>query len=137
MRITLTSIIVNDQDKALAFYRDVIGFVVKEDVAMGPPGAPRWITLASPEDPEGARISLEPDGYPYVKTYQQALKANGVPLTAFMSADIRADYDRLTAAGVTFKGPPSVGDAAMPAMATFDDTVGNWIMLYEQPEQAA
>ena len=132
MRISLSSIIVDDQDKALAFYRDKLGFVVKEDLPMGPPGAPRWITLASPEDPDGARISLEPNGYAFVKSYQQELKANGIPLTAFMTANVQADYERLAAAGVTFKGPPSEGDAAMPAMATFDDTVGNWIMLYEE-----
>ena len=134
MKVTLVSIIVDDQEKALAFYRDKLGFVVKEDVPTGPPGAPRWITLAPAEHPDGARISLEPNGYPFVKTYQEALKANSIPLTAFESADIKADYDRLAAAGVTFKGPPSQGDAAMPSMATFDDTVGNWIMLYEAPK---
>ena len=134
MKVTLVSIIVDDQEKALAFYRDKLGFVVKEDVPTGPPGAPRWITLAPAEHADGARISLEPNGYPFVKAYQEALKANSIPLTAFESANIKADYDRLAAAGVTFKGPPSQGDAAMPSMATFDDTVGNWIMLYEAPK---
>ena len=134
MKISLCSIIVDDQDKALAFYRDRIGFIVKEDIPMGPPGAPRWITLASAEDPDGARISLEPNGYPFVKSYQQELKSNGIPLTAFMSTDVQADYERLTADGVTFKGAPSEGDVAMPAMATLDDTCGNWIMLYEAPK---
>lgn len=134
MRITLVSIIVDSQDNALAFYRDKLGFVVKEDVPTGPPGAPRWITLASPDDPDGARVSLEPNFFPFVKTYQETLKSNGIPLTAFLSADVNADYERLTAAGVTFKGPPKTGDAAMPAMATMDDTVGNWIMLYEAPQ---
>ena len=133
MKITL-SIIVDDQDKALAFYRDKIGFIVKEDIPKGPPGAPRWITLASPEDPDGARISLEPNAYEFTKAFQQELKSRGIPLTAFMSADVKADYERLTAGGVTFKGPPSEGDAAMPTMATLDDTCGNWIMLYEAPK---
>jgi catechol 2,3-dioxygenase-like lactoylglutathione lyase family enzyme len=134
MKVTLVSIIVEDQEKALAMYRDKLGFVVKEDVAVGPPGAPRWITLAPAEHPDGARISLEPNGFPFVKAYQQALKENGVPLTAFEVADLAAEHRRLAAAGVAFKAPPSVGDAAMPAMATFDDTVGNWIMLYEAPK---
>jgi catechol 2,3-dioxygenase-like lactoylglutathione lyase family enzyme len=130
MRITLSSMIVNDQAKALAFYRDTLGFVVKEDF---PAGGARWITLASPEDPDGARISLEPDGFPFVKDYQQALKSKGIPLTAFAVADVDGEYQRLLALGVTFKGPPSAGDAAMPKMAFFDDTVGNWLMIYEPP----
>lgn len=98
---------------------------------MGPPGAPRWITLESPEAPGGTRISLEPNGFPFVAEYQRALKANSVPLTAFAVTDIDAEYARLTAAGVAFKSPPSVGDAAIPRTATFDDRCGNWIMLYE------
>lgn len=134
MKVTLVSIIVENQDKALEVYRDRLGFVVKEDMPTGPPGAPRWITLASPDDPEGACISLEPNFFAFVKTYQQALKANGVPLTAFQSADVQADYERLSAAGLVFRNPPGTGDAAMPRMATFDDQCGNWIMLYEAPE---
>jgi catechol 2,3-dioxygenase-like lactoylglutathione lyase family enzyme len=130
VKITLSSIIVQDQAHALAFYRDVLGFVVKEDI---PAGGARWITLASPEAPEGARISLEPAGFPWAQAYQRALKDNGVPLTAFAVGDMDAEYRRLTAAGVVFKAPPSAGDAAMPKMATFDDSCGNWIMLYEQP----
>lgn len=130
MRITLSSIIVDDQAKALAFYRDTLGFVVKEDF---PAGGARWITLVSPDDADGARISLEPNGYPFVKVYQQALKDNGIPLTAFAVASVDAEYARLTEQGVTFKGPPSSGGPTMPSMAFFDDTVGNWIMIYEQP----
>ena len=130
MKITLSSIIVQDQAHALAFYRDVLGFVVKEDI---PAGGARWITLASPEAPEGTRISLEPAGFPFVQTYQRALKDNGVPLTAFAVDNMDAEYRRLTTAGVVFKAPPSAGDAAMPKMATFDDSCGNWIMLYEPP----
>ena len=129
MRITLLSIIVQDQAQALAFYRDKLGFVLKEDV---PAGEYRWITLASPEAPEGTRISLEPAGYDWAKAYQSSLKENGVPLTAFAVNDLQAVYKRLTAAGVSFRNPPSPGDLAMPSMAMFDDTCGNWIMLYEQ-----
>lgn len=132
MKVTLLSIIVEDQDAALAMYRDLLGFVLTEDMPTGPSGAPRWITLESPEAPGGARISLEPNGFPFVADYQRALKANGVPLTAFAVADIDAEHARLTAAGVAFKSPPSAGDAAMPRMATFDDRCGNWIMLYEE-----
>lgn len=131
MRITLSSIIVDDQQRAIAFYRDVLGFVVKTDI---PAGGARWITLASPEDEDGAQISLEPAGFDFVKDYQRALKANGVPLTAFATADIEADHARLTAAGVIFKAAPSQGDAAMPRTAMFDDGCGNWIMLYEEPK---
>ncbi|MES2441689.1 MAG: VOC family protein [Pseudomonadota bacterium] len=132
MKVTLLSIITGeDQESALAFYRDILGFIVKEDIPTGPPGAPRWITLAAPEDPHGARISLEPNFFAYVKSFQAALKENGVPLTAFLVADVQAEYDRLTALGVTFKAPPSAADGPMPAMATFDDSCGNWIMLYE------
>jgi catechol 2,3-dioxygenase-like lactoylglutathione lyase family enzyme len=134
MKVTLVSIIVDDQPKALAFYRDTLGFVVKEDVPTGPPGAPHWITLAGPEDLDGARISLEPNSFDYVKTFQEALKANGVPLTAFQVADIEAEHARLTGLGVAFKGPPAAPIPGMPMMATFDDTVGNWIMLYEAPK---
>jgi catechol 2,3-dioxygenase-like lactoylglutathione lyase family enzyme len=130
MRITLSSIIVDDQDRALSFYRDVLGFVEKENF---PAGGARWITLASPEDPDGARISLEPAGYPFAKDYQAALKAHGIPLTAFEVKDIVAEHARLSAAGVVFRGPPSEGDAAMPKMATLDDGCGNFIMLYEPP----
>lgn len=129
MRITLLSIIVQDQAHALAFYRDKLGFVLKDDA---PAGEHRWITLASREAPDGPRISLEPAGYDWAKAYQQALKDNGVPLTAFAVDDLQAEYSRLTAAGVSFRNPPSAGDLAMPSMATFDDTCGNWIMLYEQ-----
>ena len=130
MKVTLSTIIVEDQDAALAFYRDVLGFVEKENI---PAGGARWITLASPQAPDGARISLEPAGFPWVRDYQRALKENGVPLTAFAVDDLAAEHARLTATGVAFRGPPSEGDAAMPKMATFDDGCGNWIMLYEEP----
>jgi len=128
MKITLISLIVDDQERALAFYRDILGFVEKKNF---PAGGARWITLASPELPDGVEISLEPAGWPFVRDYQQALKNSGIPLTAFMVPDIEAEHRRLTDLGVTFKGPPTRAPGA-PAMATFDDTVGNWIMLYEE-----
>ena len=132
MRVTLSTIIVEDQAHALAFYRDTLGFVVRENMPVGDGGL-AWITLVSPEEPDGARISLEPSGFPFVASYQRALKEHGVPLTAFAVADVRAEHRRLSAAGVAFRGEPGEGDAAMPAMATFDDTCGNWIMIYEEP----
>ena len=131
MRVTLSTIIVDDQRKALAFYRDVLGFTDRENMTLGDELA--WITLASPEEPDGARISLEPNGYPFVAEYQRRLKENGIPLTAFAVADVNAECDRLAAAGVSFKGEPSAGGSAMPKMATFDDSCGNWIMIYEAP----
>lgn len=130
MKANLLSIIVGDQDQALAFYRDVLGFVPKVDI---PAGGARWITLGSP-DGGGADISLEPNGYDFVNTYQQTLKDRGIPLTAFAADDVQAEYDRLTAAGVVFKGPPKGGDVAMPKVAMFDDTCGNWIMIAEEPK---
>lgn len=130
MKVTLSSIIVEDQDHALRFYRDTLGFVEKENF---PAGGARWITLASPQAPDGARISLEPAGYPFVQTYQKALKEHGVPLTAFAVDDIEAEHARLSAAGVAFRSPPTQGDEAIPRMATFDDSCGNWIMLCQQP----
>ncbi len=135
MRVTLNSIIVEDQKRALAFYRDILGFVVKQHLPMGE-GDLAWITLAAPEAPDGARISLEPNGFPFVAEYQRQLKGNNIPLTAFAVDDVQAEYQRLLAAGVVFKGAPSAGDAAMPAMATFDDTCGNWIMIYQEPTAA-
>ena len=132
MRVTLVSIIVEDQQTALAFYRDTLGFIVRDNIPLGT-GDLAWLTLASPEQPDGARISLEPAGYPWAVDFQQALKANGVPLTAFAVSDVRAEYERLKAAGVTFKGEPRQV-RGRPLMATFDDSCGNWIMIYEEPE---
>lgn len=128
MKITLSTIIVDDQSKALAFYTGTLGFVEKVNIPMGPVS---WITLASPEQPDGAQISLEPAGFPFVQEYQRALKDNGVPLTAFAVADVQAEHDRLTAAGVAFKSPPRKGEGTTPTTAMFDDRCGNWIMIYE------
>lgn len=134
MKAALVSILVEDQEKALAFYRDVLGFVVVQDMPLGPPGAPRWIELGSPEAPEAARLTLEPVGYEFARAYQQALRANDVPLTALETTDIAGDHARLSAAGVTFRAEPSAPAPGAPVMATFDDTCGNWIMLYQPVE---
>lgn len=131
MKLTSLSILVQDQAKALAFYRDVLGFVTIDDVDMG---GPRWITMESPEQAGGARISLEPLGYDWIAEYQAKLKANGVPLTCFAVPDIAAEYARLTAAGVAFASEPKSPAPGLPPMARFDDQCGNWILLSEEPK---
>jgi predicted enzyme related to lactoylglutathione lyase len=129
MKVTLLSILVEEQERALRTYRDALGFVLKDDVPMG--GA-RWITLASAEEPDGPRVSLEPAGHPWARDYQRALKQNGVPIAAFAVNDLDAEHERLVRAGIAFKAPPGSAPG-MPRMATLDDGCGNWILLYEQP----
>jgi catechol 2,3-dioxygenase-like lactoylglutathione lyase family enzyme len=127
MKITLTSVVVDDQDKAEKFYVGKLGFIKKQDF---PAGGGRWLTVASPEGPEGVELALEPAGFDFAKAYCKALRDNGVPFTAFGVDDIDAEYRKLTARGVVFRGPPSKGDVG-PATAIFDDTCGNFIMLYQ------
>jgi catechol 2,3-dioxygenase-like lactoylglutathione lyase family enzyme len=127
MKITLTSVVVDDQDKAEAFYVGKLGFIKKQDFAAG---GGRWLTVASPEGPEGVELALEPAGFDFAKTYCKALRDNGIPFTAFGVDDIDAEYSKLTARGVVFKAPPRKGEVG-PATAVFDDTCGNWIMIYQ------
>ncbi|MHC4924916.1 MAG: VOC family protein [Planctomycetota bacterium] len=131
MRIRLESVPVTDQDHALAFYTEKLGFVKKRDVPMGP-GA-RLLTFVSPEEPEGTELMLEPSGeHPATKTFKAALFEEGLPWTAFLVDDCRAEVERLKALGVTFRGEPvDSGDAVM---ATLDDTCGNWIMIYDEKQ---
>lgn len=126
MEIRLTSITVDDQDKALQFYTEKLGFVKKHDIPMGPF---RWLTVTAPEGAEGVELVLEPLGFPPAVTYQQALFAAGIPATAFITHNIQAEYQRLKAAGVVFRGEPaSMG----PITAVlFEDTCGNLINLVE------
>ena len=126
MKIKLCAVIVDDQDKALRFYTEVLGFVKKHDIPMG---KARWITVVSPELPGEAEITLEPNDNPAAKTYQQALFAQGIALTAFMVDDIHAEYARLRASGVVFKSPPT--PAGPVVLAVFDDTCGNLIQIYQ------
>ena len=126
MRIELTSIHVDDQDKALAFYTEVLGFVKKQDF---PVGQFKWLTVASPEAPDGVELLLEPNDNPAAQAYQQALYEQGIPHAAFAVDDIRAEYERLKALGVVFPTEPA--EAGEVALAMFDDTCGNHIMLYE------
>jgi len=130
--IKLTSVIVDDQAKALAFYTDILGFVLKQDIPMG--GA-RWLTVVSAADPDGVHLLLEPCGFEFAKTYQKALYDAGVPLTAFAVDDLPAEYERLRELGVAFRGEPTTGPG--PATALLDDTCGNLIQLFEVAKTAA
>ena len=127
MRIVLTSVMVKDQQKALEFYTDVLGFVKKTDV---PLGEHRWITLVSPEDPEGTELLLEPLGHPAAKTFQKALHADGIPLTSFGVADVHKEHERLTARGVRFTMPPTAMGPV--TIAVLDDTCGNLIQIAQR-----
>ena len=124
MRINLMSIFVEDQAAALAFYTDVLGFVVAVDM---PAGDARWITVASPEEPGGTQLSLEPSEHPAVGPFKTALVADGIPFTSFAVTDVNAEFERLSALGVEFTQPP----IAMGPMTTavFDDTCGNLIQI--------
>jgi predicted enzyme related to lactoylglutathione lyase len=127
MKIIVTSIFVDDQDKALEFYSETLGFVKKHDV---PTGEYRWITLVSPEDQTGTELLLEPNQHPAAKEYQEKLFADGIPVTMFGVADISAEYKRLMEKGVKFfMEPTKMGDLTI---AVFDDTCGNLIQIIQQ-----
>jgi catechol 2,3-dioxygenase-like lactoylglutathione lyase family enzyme len=126
VRIGLTSIFVDDQAKALRFYTEVLGFQPKNDVPMG---EHRWLTVVSPEQPDGVEIVLEPDAHPAVRPFTEALVADGIPFNAFSVDDVRAEYERLTALGVTFTQQPlTMGPVTT---AVLDDTCGNLIQLVQ------
>ncbi len=124
MRIYMTSVLVDDQEKALRFYTEVLGFQKKTDF---PAGAARWLTVVSPEEPDGTELVLEPDGHPAVGPYKKALVADGIPATSFGVDDVHAEADRLRGAGVRFtQDPASMGEVTT---AVFDDTCGNLIQI--------
>ncbi|MFI8372313.1 VOC family protein [Streptomyces sp. NPDC085466] len=124
MRINLTSVFVDDQETALRFYTDVLGFELKHDV---PLGEARWITVVSPEAPDGTELLLEPSGHPAVRPYKEALVADGIPATSFAVDDVHAEHTRLTALGVRFTQPPV--DMGPVTTAVLDDTCGNLIQI--------
>jgi catechol 2,3-dioxygenase-like lactoylglutathione lyase family enzyme len=128
VKIVVTSVLVNDQDKALAFYRDVLGFEPKLDIPMG---EHRWLTLTSPGNSDGVQLVLEPDGHPAAKPFKRALVADGIPYTSFAVEDVRAEHARLSAAGVRFTQPPTAMGPVTTAV--FDDTCGNLIQIAEGP----
>jgi catechol 2,3-dioxygenase-like lactoylglutathione lyase family enzyme len=124
VRINLTSVLVDDQDKALRFYTEVLGFVKKTEVSMG---EHRWLTVVSPEDPDGVELVLEPDAHPAVRPFKDALMSDGIPYTSFAVEDVRAEFDRLKGLGVTFtQEPVQMGPVTT---AVLDDTCGNLIQL--------
>ena len=127
MRVNLTSVLVDEQDKALLFYTEVLGFTRKHDVPMG---EFRWITVVSPEDPDGTEIVLEPDEHPAAKPFKEALVADGIPFTSFAVDDVATEYERLRGLGVRFTQEPT--DMGPVTTAVFDDTCGNLIQIAHQ-----
>jgi catechol 2,3-dioxygenase-like lactoylglutathione lyase family enzyme len=124
MRINLTSVLVDDQEKALRFYTDVLGFVKKTDV---PLGEARWLTVVSPDDPEGTELLLEPDEHPAARPFKEALVGDGIPFTSFAVDDVQAEFERLRALGVRFtQEPVRMGPTTT---AVLDDTCGNLIQI--------
>jgi catechol 2,3-dioxygenase-like lactoylglutathione lyase family enzyme len=123
-RITITSVLVDDQDKALRFYTEVLGFAKKTEV---PVGEHRWLTVVSPDDPDGTELLLEPDGHPAAGPFKQALQDDGIPFTSFAVDDVNAEYQRLRSLGVRFTQEPLEMESVTTAV--FDDTCGNLIQL--------
>ena len=126
MKIGLTSVMVDDQDKALAFYTDVLGFVKKTEV---PLGEYRWLTVVSAQDRDGVELLLEPDAHPAAKPFKEALVADGIPCTAFLVDDIQAEYARLRSCGVRFTQEPAHMGSVISAV--LDDTCGNLIQIMQ------
>lgn len=126
MKMYMKNITVDNQSKALDFYTSKLGFVVKHDI---PLGEHRWLTLVSKEETEGVELGLEPNAHPASRAYQEALMADGIPVSAFSVDDIEAEVARLETAGVEFTQPPVKAGGA--TMAVFDDTCGNLIQLVE------
>lgn len=124
MKIRLTSVLVDDQERAFAFYTGKLGFVKKHDV---PVGEGRWLTVVSPDEPDGAELLLEPDGHPAAKPFKRALVEDGIPYASFDVADCNAEYKRLQDAGVRFTQPPT--DMGPVVTAVLDDTCGNLIQI--------
>ncbi len=126
MKMYIKSVVVNDQDKALDFYTTKLGFKVKHNIPMG---EFKWLTLVSPDEPDGVELALEPNQHEASRAFQAQLKADGIPWTAFSVDDLEAEAERLTAAGVTFTHPPTKAGDVM--MAVIDDTCGNLIQLLQ------
>ncbi|MGD8534973.1 MAG: VOC family protein [Candidatus Aminicenantes bacterium] len=127
MKIKLNSVFVDDQDKALNFYTEVLGFIKKTEI---PLGEFKWLTVVSPEEPEGTELVLEPNSNPAAKAFQSALVKQGIPLTAFAVEDVQKEYERLKKLGVEFTMEPT--QTGPTTVAVFDDTCGNLIQLYQE-----
>jgi catechol 2,3-dioxygenase-like lactoylglutathione lyase family enzyme len=127
VRIVVTSVFVEDQEEALSFYTEVLGFRKKEDV---PVGEYRWLTVVSPEEPDGVELLLEPSDHPAVKPFKRALIEDGIPFKSFGVEDVEAEHARLAGLGVKFTQPPTAfGDIKT---AVFDDTCGNLIQIAQK-----
>lgn len=124
MKINLTSVLVDDQAKALRFYTEVLGFVEKNNI---PLGSHAWLTVVSPDAPDGVELLLEPDEHPAAGAFKQALVEDGMPYTSFAVDDVETEYERLTALGVQFTQPPT--PMGPVTTAVFDDTCGNLIQI--------
>jgi catechol 2,3-dioxygenase-like lactoylglutathione lyase family enzyme len=124
MNIVFASIFVPDQDKALRFYTEVLGFVKKSEV---PLGGHSWLTVVSPDQPDGPELVLEPDSHPAVRPFKEALASDGIPVNSFAVADVRAEYDRLRELGVQFTQEPT--EMGPVTTAVFDDTCGNLVQI--------
>ena len=127
MKIILSSVLVDDQEKALNFYTDKLGFQKKEDISMG---QYRWLTVTSPEGAAGAELLLEPMGFPPAKVFQKALYDAGIPSTAFFTGDIQSEYSRLRDLGVVFRGEPT--NMGPVIAVAFEDTCGNLLHLVQR-----
>jgi len=124
MKITVTSVLVDDQQKALRFYTEVLGFVKKSDI---PLGEHAWLTVVSPDEPDGTELLLEPDSHPAAGPFKRALVHDGIPFTSFGVDDVYVEFDRLRRAGVVFTQPPV--DMGPVTTAVLDDTCGNLIQI--------
>jgi catechol 2,3-dioxygenase-like lactoylglutathione lyase family enzyme len=124
MRINVTSVLVDDQEKALHFYTDVLGFVRKRDI---PLGEARWLTVVSPDEPDGTELLLEPDEHPAAKPFKEALVSDGIPFTSFAVEDVKAEFERLRSLGVRFTQEPA--EMGPTTTAVLDDTCGNLIQI--------
>ncbi len=124
LRINITSVMVDEQDKAQRFYTEILGFTTKHEI---PLGEYKWLTLVSPAQPDGPELLLEPDQHPAAKPFKEALVEDGIPFTQFAVDDVQAEYDRLVALGVRFTQPPT--DMGTVVFAVLDDTCGNLIQL--------
>jgi catechol 2,3-dioxygenase-like lactoylglutathione lyase family enzyme len=127
MRITITSVLVDDQEKALRFYTDVLGFVKKTDIDMG---EARWLTVVSPDDTEGTELLLEPDSHPAARPFKRALVEDGIPFTSFGVDDVRQEFKRLRDLGVRFTQEPL--ETGPVTTAVLDDTCGNLIQIAQR-----
>ena len=126
MRIYVTSVLVDDQKKALDFYTKTLGFEKKRDIPLGDAS---WLTVVSPDQPDGTELLLEPSGHPAAKPFKEALVEDGIPFTSFAVDDIQAEFDRLRSKGVRFTQEPT--EMGGVTMAVFDDTCGNLIQILQ------